>query len=288
MTDIGFVGLGRMGFDMARHLVDAGYTVHGADVSASARDRAASVGVRGTGHARDLAGLEVIMSSLPDTPQVLQVYTGDGGLLHNLSRGALCIDLSTISVESSRSVAAQAAGAGIDFLDAPVSGTSIHAAAGTLAVMVGGSAEAAERARPYLEPFSALVHHSGPSGSGLEMKLITNRLLTTHLVAISEAIVELEAAGLDVSASLELLRSGAVPRLLEYKAGPMAARDYSPLFTVDLMSKDLGLADERRPAGPVTAAAVDIMRRAKEAGLGADDIAAVMEIVGGGNDARPA
>lgn len=279
MTDIGFIGLGRMGYEMARHLVGAGFAVRGADLSSAARDRAESAGVRTTADVSDLASLEIVLSSLPDTPQVADVY---GDLLTRLPDGALCVDLSTISVEASRSIAAQAAQLGIDFLDAPVSGTSIHAAAGTLAVMAGGPEPAVDRARPYLAPFSSGVHHCGPNGSGLEMKLITNRLLTTHLVAIAEAIVEMEEAGLDTAASLELLRSGAVPRLLEYKAGPMAARDYSPLFTVDLMSKDLGLADERRPPSPVTARAVETMRRARAAGLGPKDVAAVMEIVEGG------
>ena len=83
------------------------------------------------------------------------------------------------------------------------------------------------------------------------MKLITNRLLNAHVVAIAEAILEMEKAGLDTTSCIELLRQGAVPRLLDYKAGPMAARDHRPLFTVDLMAKDLGLADARRPPGPV-------------------------------------
>lgn len=289
MTEIGFVGLGRMGYEMARHLVGAGFEVLGVDVSDAARVRASSAGIRTTADAGELAGVEVVLSSLPDTPQALEVYTGERGLFGAIGARALCIDLSTISVDASRSIAERGSAVGIDFLDAPVSGTSIHAAAGSLAIMVGGPAGAVDRARPYLAPFSTNVHHCGPNGSGLEMKLITNRLLTAHLVAIAEAIIEMEDAGLDVSASLELLRAGAVPRLLEYKAGPMAARDYSPLFTVDLMSKDLGLADERRPPGPVTERAVDVMRRARSAGWGPEDIAAVMEIVGGGEtSARPA
>ena len=226
--------------------------------------------------ASELAEATVIMSSLPATAHALELYRD---LIPRLTPGSLCIDLSTVSVEASRSLSALAADHSVEFLDAPVSGTSTHAAAGTLVVMVGGAAEAYRRAQPYLTPFSSLVRHCGVAGMGLEMKLITNRLLTTHLAAIAEAIVELEDAGLDVADSISLLRAGAVPRLLEYKATPMAERDYTPLFTVGLMNKDLGLADERRPAGPVTRAGADVMRAAALAGLGEADIAAIMEIV---------
>lgn len=278
MTTVGFLGLGRMGGPMARHLVEAGHRVIGVDPAASARELAAGFGIETTDEPAAVASAPVIMTSLPDTPEVEEVYLG--GLLDHLAPGSLCLDLSTLDVESSQGIAVAASARHIDFLDCPVSGTSLHAEAGTLAIMVGGDAVALDRARAYLEPFSASIHHIGRNGSGLEMKLITNRLLTTHLVAIAEAILEIEDAGLDVAACLELLRSGAVPRLLDYKADPMSHRDHSPLFTVDLMSKDLGLADARRPAGPVTATAVQAMTLAKTEGHGATDIGSVIEILG--------
>ncbi len=277
MSDVGFVGLGRMGYHLANRLHQAGYSVLATDVSEEARSRMESAGVTSVRTLEDLAGCAVVMSSLPTTSEVHDVYLGT--LLSMLDPGSVCVDLSTISVEGSVEVADSARRAGIQFLDAPVSGTSIHAEAGTLAVMVGGSAEALERVRPLLRAFAATVTHMGPNGKGLEMKLITNRLLTTHVAAIGEAILEMERAGLDVPSSLDLLRSGAVPRLLDYKAGPMAARDYRPLFTVGLMSKDLRLAAERGPAGSVTGRAVEIMLAAEAAGLGASDIAAIMEIL---------
>jgi 3-hydroxyisobutyrate dehydrogenase-like beta-hydroxyacid dehydrogenase len=111
------------------------------------------------------------------------------------------------------------------------------------------------------------------------MKLISNRLLTTHLVAIAEAILEMEAADLEVSVGLEALRAGAVPRLLDYKAGPMANRDYTPRFTVDLMWKDMRLANELLPPGHLGMAAAEILEAARAAGLGAADLGAMMEIV---------
>jgi 3-hydroxyisobutyrate dehydrogenase len=277
MTGIGFVGLGRMGYHLASRLHHAGHSVMATDLSEAARSRMESAGVTTVPSVTDLAGCSVVMSSLPATADVEDVYLG--ALIALLEPDSVCVDLSTISVEGSVNVAAAAAHRGIAFLDAPVSGTSIHAEAGTLAIMVGGPLEALERARPLLESFAGTITHMGANGKGLEMKLITNRLLTAHVVAIGEAIVEMEQAGLDVASSLELLRSGAVPRLLDYKARPMAERDYRPLFTVGLMSKDLRLAAERRSAGPVIGRAVESMLAAEGAGLGSEDIAAVMEII---------
>ena len=272
---IGFAGLGRMGSEMARHLVAAGFDVLGFDPAPGAAARFLAAGGRVADHPDELASSGVIMSSLPGTPEMLGLYES---LIGSLAPGTLCIDLSTVSVDASRRISRRAAERSVEFVDAPVSGTSTHAAAGTLVVMVGGSADAFERSRSYLAPFSVTVEHCGGPGMGLEMKLITNRLLTAHLGAIAEAIVELEDAGLDTAKSLSLLRAGAVPRLLEYKATPMSERDYTPLFTVDLMNKDLRLAAERRPPGRVTAAGAYLMRAASDAGYGAADIAAIMEV----------
>jgi len=277
MTAIGFWGLGRMGRPIAGHLVRAGHRVIGVDPSPRAREAARGVGVE---IVTDLSQQQcgVVFTSLPDSPQVEEVYLG--GLFDRIEAGALCLDLSTIDVEVSRRIAVEARGHGHHFLDCPLSGTSVHAEAGTVAVMVGGEKEPAERARPYLDVFSSGVHHLGPNGAGLEMKLITNRLLTAHLVSIGEAILEMEDAGLDTSRCIELLRQGAVPKLLDYKAEPMARRDHQPLFTVDLMAKDLRLADARRPAGRVGGVAATVLIEALDAGWGPSDISAVIEMLG--------
>jgi 3-hydroxyisobutyrate dehydrogenase-like beta-hydroxyacid dehydrogenase len=273
---IGFIGLGRMGGAMAAHLVAAGHRVLGLDPSPGARDAARESGVEIVDSVSEL-GVPVLMSSLPGDTEVKEVYSDD--LFRALEPGALCLDLSTVDVTLTQHIAAAAAAAGHRFLDCPVSGTSVHARAGTLAVIVGGESGAVEEARPYLDAFSTSIQHVGANGSGLEMKLITNRLLNAHVVAIAEAILEMEEAGLDTTSCIEVLRQGAVPKLLDYKAGPMAARDHSPLFTVDLMAKDLGLADARRPAGPVVTAAASILRKAQDDGWGSSDIGAVIEVL---------
>jgi 3-hydroxyisobutyrate dehydrogenase-like beta-hydroxyacid dehydrogenase len=273
---VGLVGLGRMGGPIARHLGQAGWQVTGVDTSPEARDRAGAVGLAVAGSVAALAGLPVVFSSLPDGPQVAEVYTE---LSELLAPGSLAVDLSTISVALSRELAATARAAGITFLDAPVSGTSLHAEAGTLTVMVGGDHDGYQRAAPYLAAFANSTHYLGESGSGLTVKLISNRLLTSNLVALAEALVEIEASGLDLYACLEALRAGAVPRLLDYKAEPMALRDFTPRFTIDLMSKDLGLATELFTPGPIAALAAQILQQTRKEGHGPDDIGAVIETV---------
>ncbi|MGI9594604.1 MAG: NAD-binding protein [Acidimicrobiales bacterium] len=130
-----------------------------------------------------------------------------------------------------------------------------------------------------LETFSSRVDRVGDNGAGLELKLVTNRLLTTHLAAIAEAVVTLEHTELSVDQAIELLRSGAVPKLLDYKSAALVERDYTPLFTVDLMAKDLRLAREGLAETPLAAAAHEIVEAATEAGFGHDDLAAIIEII---------
>lgn len=275
---VGFVGLGRMGLPMASHLVAAGYEVRGVDVADGARDRARAAGVA-IGSFADLARCEVVCSSLPDSPQVVDAYLSTGGILAQVAAGTVCFDLSTIAVDESRRVAAVAAERGVSFLDCPVSGTSIHAEAGTLAVMVGGDPVALERGRVVLERFSSAVHHVGENGAGLRLKLITNRLLTSHLAAIAEAILNMEDAGLDVEDGLELLRAGAVPRLLDYKAAPLAARDFSPQFTIDLMHKDLKLAADILLPTPMGVLAAELVAETAAAGRGDEDVVALISVL---------
>ena len=279
MMRVGFLGLGRMGLPMARHLQRAGHDVIGNDSDPQARARAAESGIAIVESADAFADREIVCSSLPDTPQVEPAYRSVGGVFDVVPAGAVCVDLSTISAAASRVIAAAAAERGIEFLDAPVSGTSIHAEEGTLVVMVGGSAAALDRARTAIEPFASTIDHVGPNGAGLQLKLVTNRLLTTHLAAIGEAIVGMEAVGLDVEQGLDLIRAGAVPKLLKYKARPLMERDYTPYFTVDLMRKDLRLAAEELPSARLGAVARAFVDQAARDGHGAEDLTAMMRVI---------
>lgn len=275
----GFVGLGRMGLPMARHAVAAGHEVVGVDVAPEALGRARDAGLEASAELTTLTGVDVICSSLPNTPEVRDTYLGSTGLLSILDPGTICFDLSTIAIEGSLEVAAAADAAGVAYLDSPVSGTSIHAEAGTLAIMVGGDPAALEKGRQVLEPFSSAVYHVGANGDGLRLKLITNRLLATYLGAVAEAVVEMETAGLDPAAGLEVIKAGAVPRLLDYKSRPLTERDFTPQFTVGLMHKDLGLAADAFPPGRLGSVSKGFIDALADQGLGELDVAAVISIV---------
>ncbi len=276
---VGFAGLGRMGLPMACRVAAAGHAVVGFDVSPEASHRAAATGLTTVESIDGLAGCEVVCSSLPGSGHVEALYCDRGGLLDVLEAPAVAADLSTVSVEASRRVADEARRRSIGFLDAPVSGTSIHAEAGTLTTMVGGPPEALSAARGVLEAFSGRVERVGDNGSGLLLKLISNRLLTSYLGAIAEAVVAMEHTGLDVSQGIELLRAGAAPRQLDYKAEPMAARDFAPMFTVDLMRKDLRLADKALGAARIAGVARAVLEETAAAGRGCEDLGALITTV---------
>ncbi len=264
---------------MAKHIAAAGHELLVFDVSEAARVRAGEAGLTVATELAEFSNVEVLGTSLPATEHVESVFFGDGGLAPILSARTVCADMSTISIAGSRSISQRCADREISFLDAPVSGTSIHAEAASLVVMVGGAAGAVQTARPVLECFAAEVAHVGDSGTGLELKLITNRLLTTHLAAIAEAVVSIEKTDLNVSQCIELLRAGAVPRLLDYKGAALANRDFSPMFTVDLMRKDLRLAADELAPVALAAAAHEIVEATSDLGMGDDDLAALITIV---------
>lgn len=275
---IGFVGLGRMGFHMARNLLAADHQVVAVDTSAEAVSRAQTAGIEASSDLGRVAAANVVCSSLPDTAEVELVYLG--ALLDKLAEGSVCVDLSTIAIDSSRRIASAAAERGISFLDAPVSGTVPHAEAGTLAIMVGGDPEALASVRPILDVLSSSVHHMGPNGAGLVMKLITNRLLSACTAAIAESVLSMEANHIDAEEGLAFLAGSAVPKLIDYKGPALRTRDYSPTFTVDLMRKDLRHAAAL--AGPDRMARLVhvIFDEAAALGHGPGDIAAIIETFG--------
>jgi 3-hydroxyisobutyrate dehydrogenase-like beta-hydroxyacid dehydrogenase len=276
-----------MGLPMVTRLRAADFDVVAYDVVAGARERAKGSGATIVDQLTDIGPVDLVLSSLPDTPDVASAYAAPGGIFDLVARGTVCADLSTCAVAGSRSIAEIAADKGLVFLDAPVSGTSIHAEAGTLVIMVGGDPAGLERARPALDTFSSAVHHVGGNGDGLALKLITNRLLTTHLAGIAEAILDMEAMGLDVESGIDIISQGAVARLLEYKAGPIARRDYSPLFTVDLMKKDLRLAADVLPAEQLSALSQSLIEQASDRGMGSDDVVAITAILESATDQQP-
>lgn len=276
MARIAFVGLGTMGAPMAANLREAGHAVVGLDPAEPARRAAAARGIAVVDDvARALDGADVVMTMLPDTPDVEAVLSGEHGVEGLARPGSLVIDTSSIAPAAARRIASRLAARGLAFLDAPVTGGPGGAEAGTLGIMVGGEVEAFERARPILEALGR-PRRMGPVGAGQATKLCNQIVVAQHLVAVAEALTLARAAGLDEPAVLEVLSGGAARSwLLETFGVRMAAGETAPAFRMDLMLKDLRLAQEAAqelgaplPATAVAAAMMLAQRAAGEGGLG--------------------
>lgn len=255
-TTVAFIGLGNMGLPMALNLQKAGYRVSGFDLSDKACAQAKEQGLPLAASATDaVAGAQVVISMLPAGRHVEALFLGAGdkpGLLQAIDRSALIIDSSTIAIASALRVAEAASAAGIAMIDAPVSGGTGGAMAGTLTFMVGGDAADLERARPLLERMGKNIFHAGKAGAGQAAKICNNMLLGILMIGTSEALSLGKANGLDQAALSEIMRlsSGGNWALEKYNPVPgimpnaPASKDYAGGFGVDLMLKDLNLAME--------------------------------------------
>ncbi|HTZ71510.1 MAG TPA: 3-hydroxyisobutyrate dehydrogenase [Acetobacteraceae bacterium] len=251
MAKIGFVGLGNMGGPMAANLIKAGHEVTGYDVVAAARDAAAQAGARIAPTLADVArGADIVITMLPNGALVLQCLGGADGLLAHAAPGTLFIDSSTIDVADARAAHAAAAQAGMRALDAPVSGGTGGAAAGTLTFMAGGSAEAFAQAQPVLAAMGRKIVHCGEAGAGQAAKICNNMILGISMIAVGEAFVLGEKLGLSHQALFDVAStsSGQCWALSSNcpVPGPVPAspanRDYRPGFATALMLKDLLLS----------------------------------------------
>lgn len=294
MAAIGFLGLGTMGAPMAARLVAAGHAVLGFDPAEGARQAAAAREVPLAGSPGEaVAGAEIVLTMLPDTADVEAALLGPDGIGARLAEGALVIDTSSIAPAAAARLADRLAAGGRAFLDAPVSGGPGGAEAGTLAIMVGGSEEAFARARPILEVLGR-PRHMGPAGAGQATKLCNQIVVAQHLAAVAEALTLARAAGLEAERVLEMLTGGAARSwLMETFGARMAADDPAPAFRMDLMLKDLRLAQEAAHAWgaplPATALATSLMlaqRSAGEGHLGHHAVIRVYERLAGGRRGR--
>ncbi|MGL6278121.1 MAG: NAD(P)-dependent oxidoreductase [Gaiella sp.] len=289
MTRIAFVGLGTMGLPIARHLVGAGHELVACDV---VPERASALGVPvAVSPAEAAADAEIVLASLPSPAAVEEVVLGPAGIGVGAAPGALVVDLSTSPPALARRLAAELPA--LDVLDAPVSGGPLGAEAATLTVMVGGDAAAFARARPVLTAFGRLIVHVGPHGAGQTAKLCNNLVAGTTMAGLAEACAIAQREGLDATVLYELMcASTGDSRVLRTRFPlPGAAephpsdRGFEPLFTVDLIAKDLELALELADAdgAEVSAAraALEAFRVAQERGLGALDYSAVFLVADG-------
>jgi 3-hydroxyisobutyrate dehydrogenase len=289
MARIGFVGLGNMGLPMARNLAKKGHEVRGYDLSAAAMDAAAEGGVGRAQSAADAArGADFVISMLPAGAHVRDAWLGAGGMAAASDPKAVLIDCSTIDVDSARAVAS-----GRPMLDAPVSGGTMGAEAGTLTFMVGGDAASFASARPILEAMGRTIVHCGEAGAGQAAKLCNNMLLAICMIGTSEAFTLAEKLGLSHEALFEVASksSGQSWSLTTYcpVPGPVpgspANRDYKPGFATALMLKDLGLSQQAAEAAgaatPLGAAALALYQRFAEGGGAGTDFSGIINMLRG-------
>jgi 3-hydroxyisobutyrate dehydrogenase-like beta-hydroxyacid dehydrogenase len=281
---IGFIGLGTMGGQMARRLVEQGYTVRGYDPSAERAAAAKAAGVvLDSSPGRVAAASDFVLSSLPDPAAVRGAYLGEDGVLAGAHAGMVWIDLSTIDPETCREVAAKAAAAKIDCLDAPVSGGPVEAGTGKLVFMVGGDAKVVERARPVLMALATEIHHVGPLGSGLIVKLVNNVMSMGNMVVAAEAMVLGVKAGMDPRQLFDILcTSGGRSHHFLKRMPNVLAGDFTPNFSIALSKKDvslaLGLAAGLGFPMIVASAVRQVYEAAAAQGLANQDMAAVTRL----------
>jgi 2-hydroxy-3-oxopropionate reductase len=285
VTSIGLVGLGVMGKPMARNLIGAGFglTVH--NRSRAAVDELAREGAKVADSPAALASsCDVVITMLPDTPDVEEVLLGSAGVLAHARPGALVIDMSTISPDVARSLGHEATSRGLRFLDAPVSGGEAGAKAGTLSIMVGGTPDDVDDARPVLAALGSTIARVGPVGAGQTVKAANQVMVAGIIALVSEAIVLLRASGIDTTEAFRVLGGGlAGSAVLRTKAEAMARGDFAPGFRVDLHRKDLRIALETaRRLGvvtPVSAVVDQLLLALSAAGKGDLDHGALLTVI---------
>jgi 2-hydroxy-3-oxopropionate reductase len=243
MTTVAFIGLGVMGAPMARNLLAAGHDVIGVNRSRPAVDRLVEAGGRaGDSVAEAVAGADVVITMLPDSPDVEAVALGEDGVYAQAKPGTLHVDCSTIRPDVARQLAAAGSARSLAVIDAPVSGGEAGAIEGSLSIMVGGAEADVERARPLLEAMGRTIVRVGPAGAGQTVKAANQLLVAGTIELVAEAIVFLEAHGVDTTGAVEVLSGGLAGSTVLARKGPnMVARNFTPGFRVELHHKDLGI-----------------------------------------------
>ena len=291
MSVVAFIGLGNMGGPMAANLSKAGFAVRGFDLVPALRDEAAAQGVAIAGSAEEaVTGAEVIVTMLPAGKHVVAVYKD---VLGAATKGALCIDSSTIDVESARAAHALAREAGLMSIDAPVSGGTGGAKAATLTFMCGGEEVAFAKAKPVLEKMGKKIVHCGAAGAGQAAKICNNMILGISMIGVCEAFVLAEKLGLSHQALFDVAStsSGQCWSITSYcpVPGPVpnspANNDYKPGFAAALMLKDLKLAQEAAAASgasiPLGAEAAQLYALFNAAGHAGVDFSGIINFLRG-------
>lgn len=286
MAQLGFLGLGIMGYPMARHLLEAGHEVALWSHTASKARQLAGLG-KGVACAtpKDVAARsECVFLCVGDTAMSEQVILGEDGIIEGARAGSVVVDASTVSPKASRRIAQRLAAKGVHFLDAPCTGSKPGAENGTLTFMVGGERSVFERVRPYFEPMGKQLYYCGGPGMGLHAKLTQNLILCNILQAFNEGMVLAVKAGVDPELMLEILNNSAARSgLIAFKAPFVFRRDFSTNFSTKWMHKDIGLmlesAEELRVPLPLTAVTQQMFRAALSKGLAEDDMCSTIKVL---------
>jgi 3-hydroxyisobutyrate dehydrogenase len=286
VTAVGFIGLGIMGSRQAANLARAGFEL---TVFNRTRERAEEWAGEHGGHVaatpREVAERsETVVTMVVDGPQVEAMLLGDDGAVHGAKPGTLFVDMSTIGSADARRIGDALAEQGHRFVDAPVTGSAPKAQDGTLTIMAGGAEDDVRRAMPLFEAMGELIVHVGELGMGQQVKVISNAVAATNCATLAQGLVVGRRTGVDLEALLKIMGAGAAnSMMLELKGEPMLTHDFSPLFKLDHMLKDVALClQEAREAGvgfPSAALAGELYAAGAGRGLGEQDFAAVLEVV---------
>ncbi|MDQ3700456.1 MAG: NAD(P)-dependent oxidoreductase [Chloroflexota bacterium] len=281
---VGFIGLGKMGQPMARNIIKGGFPLAVANRSQQAVQGLAGEGATPARSPADVAAqADVICLCLPVPATVEEVTLGPRGVIESIRPGSIVLDFSTIGPSTCRSVAKALAERGAGYLDAPVSGGTTGAEAGTLTVMVGGDKEQYERALPLLQRVGKKIVYAGPVGAGAVVKLMNQLLVGINLAGAAEAMVLGVKAGVDAQLLYETIASATGNSLQLQRCFPdmILKGSFEAMFSVDLLHKDLGLGVEvgkdNRVRLLLSALAVQIFEEARDMGFGGEDIAAVIK-----------
>ncbi len=287
MGQIGFIGLGIMGKPMARNLLKAGYSLVVYDVASGPVAELTAAGAEAGESSSDTARrVEMVITMLPDGPDVEKAVLGPGGVLEGARPGSMVVDMSSISPTVSQKVAAACSEKGVEFLDAPVSGGEPKAVDGTLAIMVGGKSEVFEKALPVLQKMGSSVTLTGPAGAGNVTKLANQIMVACNIAAMGEALVLATRAGLDPEVVFNAVKGGLAGSTVLNAKAPMAiARNFKPGFRIRLHQKDLRnallAAESMKVSLPITSLVQQMLMALMNEGKGDLDHSAIVTFIEG-------
>ena len=281
-TTIAFIGLGIMGQPMSVHLQEAGFDVSGMNRAPERLLPLVEAGGRAASTISEaVKGADVVAVMVPDSPDVVQVLAGKDGVFEHAEPGALIIDFSSIRPDVTATLAEQAREHGLRMIDAPVSGGEAGARNAVLSIMVGGEVADFDAAGPILAAVGKTIVHVGPSGAGQTVKAANQLIVAVNIEAVAEALVFLEAYGVDTKAAFEVLGGGlAGSKVLDQKKSNMLERSFDPGFRIDLHHKDMGIVTKAaREAGvvmPLGAVVAQLVASARANGDGDLDHSALL------------